>query len=118
MLAQNFKTASDLGIGDKEFDALCKVLGMLERAEIPERKFVMTSVGTPECGTPGCILGWARTIHRGTMCRDTTEPLFYPQMGPSPCRAAYKAGTAQAAMALRNFLTYGEPRWSEVMADS
>jgi hypothetical protein len=31
MLAQNFKTAADLGIKDIDLDALIKVLGMLER---------------------------------------------------------------------------------------
>lgn len=35
MLAQNFKTPADLGITDVEFDALYKVLGILERSEVP-----------------------------------------------------------------------------------
>jgi hypothetical protein len=36
MLANSFMTPSALGISDVEFDALVKVLGMLERSEISE----------------------------------------------------------------------------------
>lgn len=36
MLAQNFKTAADLDLADAEFEALVKVLGMLERGEIKQ----------------------------------------------------------------------------------
>src|SRR4051812_3552769 len=34
MLAQNFKTAADLGISETELEALVRVLGMLERDEV------------------------------------------------------------------------------------
>lgn len=39
MLAQNFKTPADLKIDDDDFEALVKVLGMFERAEVPGHLF-------------------------------------------------------------------------------
>jgi hypothetical protein len=36
MLANNFMTPSALGLSDVEFESLVKVLGMLERGDIPD----------------------------------------------------------------------------------
>lgn len=72
MLAQNFRTAADLGISDAELGALITVLGMLERGELvyaPHNNstvpngFNMGSVDhQTDCGTVACICGWARFI--------------------------------------------------------
>jgi hypothetical protein len=142
MLAQNFKTAADLRIPDSWVDALVKVLGMLERGEIqkvalsnyqaPSRlKRSETPIGfnmrqfyaRSECGTVCCLGGWAEYIGRlktGTLIhgrlvtgREELDVLFDP--------SAYGHGlepitTSQAAIALRNYLTHGEPRWGEALA--
>lgn len=77
MLAQNFLTAKELGITEIERDALSKVLGMLERGEIPAKAFNMGkfcgNAGFEvehaimnECGTVGCFCGWANYISNGS----------------------------------------------------
>lgn len=118
MLAQNFKTPAFLGIKAAEFEALTKVLGMLEREEIPARMFTMTHVGEPECGTAGCIKGWACSVSgqqfRQRTCPPNLMALFFP--GAEAQCDAYKATREQAAIALRNYLTHGEPRWAEAFA--
>lgn len=119
MLAQNFMTPAELGLDDAEFRALVKVLGMLERKEIPEKKFDMDIVGKPDCGTPGCILGWAATVgFTGRLLarlqgNEKVVKLFLP--GQDDCFEAYQSNTSQAALALRSFLTTGEPRWAQAM---
>lgn len=119
MLAQNFKAAATLGISDVEFEALVKVLGMLERGEITRKMFTMADYGNPECGTPACILGWTWTIvDSQAMTRPRPVNLarvFYPNL--DGCDAAYAATPVQAAIALRNYLTTGEPRWAEALAE-
>ena len=81
MLAQNFLAAADLGISDKERDALIATLALFEGGEIEHRKigiklserhdfdakpdaFNMSFVrcATDDCGTTGCILGWSRWL--------------------------------------------------------
>jgi hypothetical protein len=115
MLAQNFKTAEELRISPNEQHALIRVLGMFERGDVPPEMFRMNTIGAPECGTPGCILGWARTIDasvfKGHPWNDDVCRLFVRppslQVGP---------GTpTQAATALRNYLTTGEPSWAEAV---
>lgn len=91
MLAQNFKTPTDLGISDVEFEALVKVLGMLERQEVdfapvddnlsnkvgdqcgwlsweghkhrvPIAFNMNWVLGESECGTTACMMGWAKYL--------------------------------------------------------
>jgi len=117
MLAQNFMTPSSLRISEAEHDTLVSVLGMLERAEIPARLFNMKCIGAPECGTPGCILGWARSIGHPLIFPSESrssgvDNLFFPD-GHAP----YEASPAQAALALRNYLTTGASCWNEVCPD-
>jgi hypothetical protein len=124
MLAQNFMTATDLGITDPELDALIKVLGMLERGEIPEEKFRMHTVGRPECGSAGCLLGWMKTVdhsagvsleikwcssHRFDQIFSPNPPIFFQRI----CR---EATTATAAIALRSYLSTGKANWAEALA--
>lgn len=137
MLAQNFKTPADLGIADADFDALAKVLGMLERQEIEDlpkgprtfslaplnvdlSKFYMgmVTVGT-DCGTAGCILGWARHVARNRIFPETCGPTYRSTpLGRLFFGDGIFANGAQAAIALRNYLTHGEPRWAEAMSES
>lgn len=77
MLAQNFKTATDLGITEVDYAALIQVLGMMERGELVDdvrtfddeedptsQWFDMATVlkEDRDCGTSGCICGWAYVI--------------------------------------------------------
>jgi hypothetical protein len=138
MLAQNFMTAVDLGLTDTEHAALVKVLGALERDEIEHRP-LMGAIGRSkggdlprffnmglveveiDCGTACCILGWARHFAG-------SEPVEYRQQAARRLflmrelddrseRALAHAGghegvtPAQAASAVRNYLTVGEPEW-------
>jgi hypothetical protein len=137
MLAQNFKTPTDLGISDAEFEALVKVLGMLERGEIKEApedagfecvfdleeepKFfrMRTTNAVAECGATCCILGFAwfvsgtKELFRGCTSRlHSANELFFPSRD-----AAWSGKPEQGAIALRNYLTSGEPRWAEALAD-
>lgn len=136
MLAQNFKTASALRITDAEFDALVRVLGALERGElihVPDRhetlpfpkgqsSFNMNLWNAPsneDCGTVHCIGGWAEQfggITWGLPRPIALTALFYP---PLKAKVGYDdITTAQAAIALRNYLTHGEPRWEEALSAS
>lgn len=130
MLAQNFKSAEELGLKEVEVQALVTVLRMLEREEIAREAFHM-GYFKHECRTPACICGWAHQVSRGK-----AFPELSPQVGPmllyrrfneSPSiielfrvTAVRGSGSditpAQAAIALRNFLTCGEPRWAEALA--
>jgi len=129
MLARNFKSAADLEITDQELDALIKVLGMFERNELIHRPkdsplqpngFNMAHWGVQdECGTIGCIRGWAR-IASGNY------QLFAATLRHSPVGNLFTVDhgrfgqwdditVEQAAMALRNFLSSGAARWGEIL---
>jgi hypothetical protein len=144
MLAQSFRTAAQLKLTQPELEVLIKVLGMLERGEIkalpqsagayrsvlddmpwqavdyavevPEFFDMRRVIGTTDCGTSCCILGWAQYV--GTngefisyQHRDyPLDCLFYPAADGVEC-----TDPQQGAMALRNYLTTGWPGWREVM---
>ena len=134
MLAQNFKTCKDLRIPADEHGALIKILGLLEREELewidfrepiyPKGNFfnMSTVERTNECGSVACIGGWVQILlHkrvggvRGLIERCRTrdlQDLYFP-----PGREdKFNLITAyDAAAALRNYLTLGEPRWDDVL---
>jgi hypothetical protein len=136
MLANNFMPPSALGLSDVEFESLVKLLGMLERAEVPDDQFTMRRVQHP-CRTPACLCGWANHLSGGRafpleekagatvfsgksyaprwreMPRRLQELFAYGGRATDP---VYLASPSQAATALRNFLTEGEPRWAEALA--
>jgi hypothetical protein len=138
MLSQNFKTAAELKLTDAEFAAAITLLGMLERDEIPHEphtpyciekpkqgekpnKFNMNLVyGSYLCDTTACFCGWIEYLAKSAPLslankvvsagvRDGRFELMY---------AATRSDitTSEAAIALRNFLTFGEPRWSEALS--
>ncbi len=131
MLAQNFKTAKELGLADVEVEALVTVLRMLEREDIAREEFHMGHF-RHECRTPACICGWAHHISGGKAfpelsARQQGPIILYRRVSDSPSiielfRLTATSGSggeitpAQAAIALRNYLTCGEPRWTEAMA--
>ena len=79
------------------------------------------------CGTTCCIGGWVMVVasnkldsaKRTFFCLDTLitskaqRSLYYP---PEEYEM-HKIGVQEAAQALRNFLTHGEPRWKEVLTN-
>jgi len=134
MLANYFRTPADLQITDVEHNALVKVLGMLEREELTYGNYlhfldtvVLTGPKTfhmnviyseSECGTVACIGGWAailmgrNPIHyvQGSHPKELRK-LFYP----GECGSL--ATRSQAAIALRSYLTTGEPNWDVALAE-
>lgn len=137
MLAQNLKTPADLGLNDVEFDAFIQTLGMLEREEVSfapkgdyyirrptgnaPKFFNMASMkAETDCGTACCILGWAAFIG-GFDPKNLVEKLkgsrgLHDLFDPTGTYDPDLITTGQAAVALRNYLTHGEPRWAEAMA--
>jgi hypothetical protein len=137
MLANNFMPPSALGLSDVEFESLVKLLGMLERGEVPDDQFTMRRVQHP-CRTPACLCGWANHLSGGrafpleakaglTVFSSTTYAPRWREMSPRlqnlfayggrAIDPVYAATPSQAAIALRNFLTDGEPRWAEALAE-
>ena len=146
MLAQNFKTPTDLGISDAEFEALVKVLGMMERGEISYVRvsdddeawdhkgqyvglFNMNEVySTTQCGTAACIAGtcdwlfvtkfqgrfWSGFSDRGDLPASLRD-LFAPNVIDE--ETWKDLSVEQAAIAIRNYLSSGEARWTEVLAE-
>lgn len=121
MLAQNFKTPVDLRISDVQFETLVKLLGMLDREEIPAENLVMDTVW---CGTAGCLCGWAQRISGGTAFKvtpDGVQPprrldtLFMMNISGDEIRRLH-IRPDQAAIALRSFLTTGSPNWGNAIS--
>lgn len=150
MLAQTILSPDALSLTEKQHGALVAVLGMLEREEMRDGRVtsndrmrgwwaagriqhldgfnmhvkVATIKGRPECGTVGCIAGWACHIandydlflvprydhHAETALNN----LFCPYWGSN----AWKASRAQAAAALRLYLSTGKDGnacWNEAL---
>ena len=105
---------------------------MLERGEIEQKLLNMSSIGG-RCGTPSCMLGWARIV---SMDSDLFDRCSGPGGAPDALRdlflykdswswiehfakqnmAASTVEPGTAALALSSYLTLGEPRWSEALA--
>ena len=129
MLAQSFKSAADLNITETDHAALIKVLALMETEQmryVPSRELKIgrgyqeqysglfnmgMSFGRHECGTTNCIRGAAIAIgqaeFRDATCDHGLNELFYRWIGDP--------NVEQGARALRNYLTFGEPKWKEVM---
>lgn len=141
MLAQNFKTAVDLGISDIELDALIKVLGMLERGEINQQTLDMANfLDEEDCGTVACICGWAHLVSNQVAFPEVKDIghasaklmkrpyelrmlfLVYDGLGEMMANGPYKHQRTvssvlpdEAARALRSYLTTGEANWAEAL---
>jgi hypothetical protein len=128
VLAQNFKTAKELGLANVEVEALVTVLRMLERGDIAREEFHMGHF-RHECKTPACICGWAHHISRGRAFPELSSPygpiMLYRRLN-KPISELFRLTEArgsggeitpaQAAIALRSYLTHGETRWEEATA--
>lgn len=118
MLAQNFKTAEELGITDQLHTALITVLGMMERGEIKAHSFNMAEW----CGTACCMYGWARRVDN-TLPDDAEEcelhkdekdhGVYYQLFVPLGTATELRRITVEkGAQALRAYLTVGKADWS------
>jgi hypothetical protein len=131
MLAANFASAEQLCISDKERNALIDVLGRLERGELQHVQWdvadddhVGFNMGTFKCGSVHCIGGWADRLW-GTSLSTGISPinrtalynlLYVAHDGDELEDLVLEDITvAQAAEALRNYLTTGAARWAEVL---
>jgi hypothetical protein len=132
MLVQNFKTATELKISSAERKALIKVLGMLERGELVDvphdthRLSIKPTVPNgfnmecvyleTKCGTVACIGGWVAHLMKHP------DPWNYIDLEDNRSEPLYRlywkfsnnTGVAEAAVAVRNFLTFGDPKWDEI----
>ncbi|HWS66048.1 MAG TPA: hypothetical protein VN325_25090 [Steroidobacteraceae bacterium] len=126
MLARSFLSATDLDISETERGALIATLFAFERREIAN--FTMRHF-RDSCGTPACICGWANHFSEGRAFAEVSSMsgvLATKRLhGRLPKQLQYLfdiqglpqqtgATQAQAAAALSNYLTFGEPRWDEV----
>jgi hypothetical protein len=136
MLAQNFKSAADLGISEKQKEALCKTLVLLETGKLKHApmgsstehrsfsgQFNMNQwQARNECGTIACIGGTAEMIgdvsFQDHYEKRSLHELFYPDRKKiDGCR--WKDITpSQAATALRSYLTTGDARWDLAVQSS
>jgi hypothetical protein len=135
MLAQNFKTADDLGLTDQHLDALIKTLALMDSGKLTHvinydyvwangrteftAHFNMADWSAPsECGTVCCIGGTAEYVGNISFgeIKNTNQKLhdlFYPYV----VEAGWdKITIAQAAIALRSYLTTGDARWDLAVA--
>lgn len=120
MLARNFLSAVALNITDEQHDALVKTLVFFETGQVPDGRFHMDTWRAPHpCGTIMCLGGWAEFLVQKTLFYSVARPvglhrLFYPKK----YSAFSVKDPAVGARALRNYLTTGNARWSEVLANA
>lgn len=136
MLAQNFKTAAELDLSNAQHSALIKVLALFDGGLMKHRRprsldgkdaakftggFNMDqwNTFTHACGSVCCIGGTAELIagspifDSGLGAEGYLGDLFFP-----PDTSNWPAITVeQGAMALRRYLTTGNPRWDLALAD-
>lgn len=123
MLAQNFRTAEELGLTEKGYAGLHKVLRMLEGGELVYTRvpnvpngFNMNSCWEQnECGTVGCIGGWAGFYDKKGFVEEMLLPTTpNTRLGPLFCppdRYSKHYSVEQAAHALRTYLVTGQADW-------
>ncbi len=141
MLAQSFKTHTELNITAKQLAALQKVLVLfetdtiehvrqndIEYLELPDDEFNDVCVFTghfnmgewfdvAECGTVACIGGTAELITcDGDLFKNWTHHKgLHDLFCPLDCESFDSVTPSHAARALRNFLTTGTPSWKAVL---
>lgn len=133
MLAQNFKTAEELGLTEPQLDALRKTLVLLETGKLTHAKRITGPAPVSKdfsalfnmvwwanahpCGTVACIGGTAELI--GGVCFGDylLNKALHELFEPRELKCDWGEITpAQAATALRSYLTTGSANWSEALA--
>ena len=140
MLARTFKTAADLDITDKQYDALIMTLEKMESGEMKKTNSfqgikqtkktefsglfnmaVWLGKSEHNCGTVGCIGGTSSLLAKdknlwdGSKSIPQVDELFFPSINNTNLM---HITIAQATQALRNFLTIGTPNWEDVIDTS
>src|ERR1051326_1795257 len=133
MLANVFKTAAQLGIGENDYKALVTVLYMLEEGKLQhvdifqldraaklDNGFNMATWGPKagcNCNTVGCIGLWAERFGATLLGlrNSALDDLFVPQGINGPLLPYSSITTVEAAQALRNYLTLGHACWEKVL---
>jgi hypothetical protein len=129
MLARNFLDPDVLGISPTAQTALIKVLGMLERGELhhcrrgddikPNGFNLANHRVELACGTVACIAGWADILARPrrlNLLRQAAKSAALTDLFAPEDLSWHAVTPEQAACALRNYLTLGEPRWNDALA--
>lgn len=138
MLAQNFKSASDLQISDVELSSLITVLGMLERGELVHEHYLYESdpdgdrfnmgvtLESGSCGTLGCIAGWAYIVSGKEAFPELVAEDWSSRFRNHELVKLFGIGQhtswlarftpEHAASVLRTYLTTGKADWNEVLA--
>jgi hypothetical protein len=143
MLAQSFLPAAELGISEPQRDALMKTLVLLEtgklvhvvgdlnvrsvHSELYTGHFSMRAWSADtDCGTVRCIGGTAEAVGQvkfDNWSYGESYPAEHPQQrlynlfSPPRATTMWRAITdAQAATALRSYLTTGDAKWHEAVA--
>jgi hypothetical protein len=133
MLAQSFKSAADLEITEPQRDALQKVLVLLETGKLAHSLFNDAEPESPtfsglfnmtnwyashRCGTVACIGGTAELISGVKFDNWALNDGLYKLFAPTDLgTTTYERATpAQAARALRSYLTTGDAKWDEAAA--
>jgi hypothetical protein len=136
MLMQNFKSAADLGITEPQLSALQKTLVLLETGRLVHADFDGRSSdgyreegeftghfnmgrwrAAQDCGTVCCIAGTAELIgdvEFSTASGGALGDLFWA--GDCSPKEILNITPAQAATALRSYLTTGDARWDLAVA--
>lgn len=148
MLAPSFKTENELNLTSEEHNALHCVLELFE-SNLPETvrinddfdhttdyRAIPTAfnmgviIGKAECGTVGCLLGYARTIASNERLFD--DPDYYNIVNNEwttrdgsalsdlfgltiSAVSLFSITASMAAQALRNYLMYGKPDWENAV---
>lgn len=138
MLMHSFKPAADLGISERNKEGLMKVLVLLETkklhhidkrtanwSERGKRKFtghfnMAVVVAEYDCGTAACICGTAQLLGYTSMAAAANDSpalmgLFCGHGRPLGMRLN-DLTPAQAARALRSYLTTGDAKWAEAVS--
>lgn len=131
MLAQNFKTATDLMLSEKEKGALVLVLGMLERGELrhvsPNNSRPMAGCeftghfnmsnwqDQADCGTVCCIGGAAELLGKVDFNFSNNRPLEMLFWADYQHKLS-DITVEQAARALRSYLTTGAANWADALS--
>lgn len=134
MLARSqLKTAEELGLREKMHEGLIKVLDKMKSGELvwtpPEEPnpngFNMSKMWTPvlgpyspECGTVGCIAGWAHFLAGDINIRSLSASCTAQQRENYSgliCPSGWSSGlhtVDQACVALESYLLTGKADWS------
>ncbi len=134
-LPTTYKTAEELKISEKEHTALQQVMQMLESGEIAERDLYQHLVHQTKpkvlhmgstrcstaCGTAACIGGWVAILTDEENIDEYVWGQNWLNNPRAPLHNLYwqhtrgRTTTAQAAQAIKNFLTTGDPNWASVL---